>query len=257
MVTLGVIVMVEKELKKYKSAKKIINENDLTESKTVKYRKNKKISIDVKYQKRLDTLEARSSYIEQYGVKNDSGSYTVGGNEQLIKGYMNKLYNILDSLGMPSDDSVDYKLDGNIVAFDSDEMGYRLGAYLMTERFNNIPNVHRIGWLLARFNNIKISLEKSDFATVANSLLFAIEEYSNIILISIEGDIVPHSTQAATQERVAAKQQRIGESHNLADKIKVDHPHLKTKSDLAREINKKTGWSFHIIRQEYLKDYPN
>ena len=246
--------MDEKELNKYKKAEKIINPNDLTESKTIKFRKNKKVSIDVKYQKRLDTVEEAASYFEKYGVRNKDGGRTIGRNDQLIKQYMNRLYSILESIGMPSDDRVKYRSDGELVAFNSDEMGYHLSVYLMTDKFANIPNVQRIGKLLTKFRNIKASLQKGEFEAVVNSLLFAIEEYSNIILISIEGDIVPHTTGAATQKRMEDKQKRINDSHALADKIKEINPHL-SKSALAKRISEKTGWSIETVRQVYLKDY--
>lgn len=247
--------MDEKELKKYKKAKKTINVNDLTESKTVKYRKNKKTSIDVKYEKKLITSEDARLVFEKYGTKNDNGSFTMGGNDQVIECYMNKLYSILESIGVPSDDTVKYKKDGYIIELDSDVEGYRLAPYLQTDKFANIPNVHRIGRLLGTFYHIKIHLSKGNLVTVVNSLLHAIEAYSNIILISIEGDIVPHTTQAATQEKMLAKTERIKLAFRLADEIRKKKPNLKTKSDIARVIAKKTDWAFETIRQDYLKEY--
>jgi hypothetical protein len=126
---------------------------------------------------------------------------------------------------------------------------------LMLPKFTNIPTVHRIGWLLGRFYNIKLSLGKGDLTNAANSLLFAIEEYSNIILISIEGDIVPHTTHAATDKKVFDKGEKIKLAHTLADEILKNKPHIKTKSHIARLIAKEKGWSFDSIRQVYLKDY--
>lgn len=252
---LEVYSMDEKLLKKYKKAVKVVNSANLKVSKLIKYRKNKKPSIDVRYETRLTTPEDSRLYSEKYGTLNDDGSYQHGGNDQLIRYYMNKLYSILASLGLPSDDAVKYKLDGTTVAIDSDEEGYQVWAYLMLPKFANIPNVHRIGWLLARFYNIKLSLSKGDLNNVVNSLLFAIDEYSNIILISIEGDIVPHTTHAATEERMSAKRENIKLAHSLADAIRKETPHLNTKSGIAKSIAKEKGWSVHTIRQVYLKDY--
>jgi hypothetical protein len=252
---LEVLSMDEKSLKKYKEAKRIKNPDNLKESKLIKYRKNKKPSIDVKFETKLRTPEDRKLTFEKYGTRNDDGSYTTEGNDQLIKQYMNKLYSILESLGLPSGDTVKYRFDGSTVAVDSNEEGYRVWAYLMLPKFANIPNVHRIGWLLGIFYNIKLSLSKGDLTNVVNNLLFAIEEYSNIILISIEGDITPHTTQAATEERVLAKRERIKLAYSLADNILKEHPHIKTKTGIARIISRTTGWSRHTIRQDYLKDY--
>jgi hypothetical protein len=251
---LGINSMDDKELKKYKKSQRIHNVNDLTESKTIKYRKNKKRSIDVKYEKRLITPEDRKLVFEKHGIKNNDGSYTMGGSAQLIEEYMNKLYGILKSIGVPSDDRVKYKLDGSIVPLDTED-AYRVWAYLGTDKFVKIPNVHRIGWLLARFYNIKLNLASGDLITAVNSLLFAIEEYKNIILISIEGDIVPHTTQAATQEKMLAKSERIKLAFSLADDARKLNPNLKTKSAIARVISTKTPWAFETIRQDYLKEY--
>mgnify|MGYP003629425444 CR=1 FL=1 len=247
--------MDEKSLKGHKTADRVKNPTNFKESKLIKYRKNKKASIDVKFETKLITSEDTRLIFEKYGSKNDDGSFTIGGNDQLIKEYMDKLYSILKSLGLPSDDTVKYKPDGSVVALDSDERGCRVWVYLRNERYANIPNVHRIGWLLGRFYNIKLSLSRGDLKSVVNSLLFAIEEYSNIILISIEGDIVPHTTQAATEERIFAKSERIRKTYKLADEILKEKTHIKTKSDIARLIAKQTGWSIHTIRQDYLKDY--
>jgi hypothetical protein len=248
--------MDEKYLKGYKAIIKERNPNNLNESKTIKFRKNKnKQSIDVRYEKQLNTPKERAEHFEKTGVKNEDGSITVGGNDQMITHYIDKLYSILDTLGLPSDDTVWYKTDGSIVPYGSDQGGRRLCVYLLLDRFENIPNVHRIGELLRSFNSVKNDIDEGNFERASNSLLHAIEKYSNIILISVEGDIVPHTTHAASEERTLAKVKRIKLAYRLADEIRKENPHLNTKSDIARLIAKKKDWSFDTIRQVYLKDY--
>ncbi|PKG37639.1 hypothetical protein [Psychromonas sp. Urea-02u-13] len=243
--------MDDNEIKKYKKSDKIFNPTDLRQSKTIKFRKNKKPSIDVKYETQLTTAEQKQALYQKHGEKNDDGSYSMGSNLQSINQYTNRLLEILKGLNLPTDVNVAYRQDGTTVPVGE---GMALGVYLYEKKFANVPNVNRIGWLLNLFYNIKIYINKGDFENACNQLIEAISQYSDIILISIEGDIVPHETQRATRERKKGKENRVLEAKRQADELRKSRPNISI-SEMAKIIGPKMGVAASTVRQRYLSGY--
>jgi hypothetical protein len=247
--------MDDKELNKYKPATIERDVNNLRKCKLTRYRKNKKPSIDVVHSIERTTAEERKAHFEKVGVKNSNGSFTIGGNEQMINHYESVLYSMLEKAGLPTDNTVKYKSDGTVIPFDSNnpyEWNYELIGYLISDRFNRIPNVTRIAKLLSSFKYIRLKLAEGKHEMACNSLLHAIHEYTSIRIINLESNFKHYSTTEASKEKTKSKENNTAESIKLAKEFLAKNPRL-SKLALAKKISKEKGWGVETIRQEYLK----
>lgn len=233
--------------KLHKKAKVEYVSNDLKKKKLQRFTASGKPSLDVKFSEEL-TPEEFSNYIAEHGEKQGE-KIVFGGNNQLINGYKKKIANILDYMGYPSDIEARYLENGDIAK--EHEEGYFLGGYLGLPKFKDIPNIHRIGWILCRFKHIKQDIDDGNLESALNLTLRLIEEYNSMVIIGIENKIVDHTQVAAIQERVKSGQETKTVVFELADKLHLENT-SRNKTRLSELISAQTKLSADYIRTRYL-----
>jgi hypothetical protein len=141
-------------------------------------------------------------------------------------------------------------LSDGCVAGKGDPNGKLLRCHIHDD-YPDVPNAKRIGWFLIQVWNLELDLSKKDYKSAIDMLLRMIEGYSNIVLVSIESNIVVHSTQEGAREKALQGERSMQLVFEEAAKL----PQHLSKTRMAELIAPKVNLSVAHIRNKILPHY--